>query len=122
MIVIQHQPQRVEVNVYGEFTLADYKEFEDMVNFKVRFEGPVDLLFDLREMADFTVDVAWEDIVFARAHPRDFNRIAVLTNSQWVAWSAWLPKIFVTAAMRIFDDEAEARSWLSEDDDGDKAA
>lgn len=112
MIVTQHQPKRVEVNVYGEFTLADYKEFEDMVNYKVRFEGAVDLLFDLREMADFTLDVAWEDIVFARAHPNDFRRIVVLTNSQWVAWSAWLSQIFVRAEMQVFGEEAEARAWL----------
>ncbi|MDR3221479.1 MAG: STAS/SEC14 domain-containing protein, partial [Candidatus Accumulibacter sp.] len=32
MIVIQHQNSRVSVNVYGEFTLADFKEFEEMVN------------------------------------------------------------------------------------------
>ena len=112
MIVIQHQPGRVQVNVYGEFTLADYKEFEEMVNFKIRFEGQVDLLFDLLEMADFTLDVAWEDIVFARAHSEDFRRIAVLTESQWVAWSAWLTKIFVQAEMRVFAEEDEACAWL----------
>ena len=116
MIVIQHPPKRVEVNVYGEFTLADYKEFEDMINYKVKFEGPVDLFFDLREMADFTLDVAWEDIVFARAHPNDFKRIAVLTQSQWVAWSAWLSQIFVRAEMRVFAEETEAREWLAVED------
>ena len=112
MIVIQQANKRVDVNVYGEFTLADYKEFEDAVNFKVRFEGVVDLLFDLCEMIDFTVDVAWEDIVFARQHPNDFRRIAVLTHSQWVAWSAWLAQTFVHAEMRIFAEEADARAWL----------
>ena len=112
MIVIQQQAGRVEVNVYGEFTLADFKEFEDMVNYMVKFEGPIDLMFDLREMADFTLDVAWEDIVFARTHPNDFNRIAILTHSQWVAWSAWLPQIFVSAEMQVFGEEADARSWL----------
>jgi hypothetical protein len=112
MIVTQHQPRRVEVTVYGEFTLADYKEFEAMVGDTVRVDGAVDLLFDLREMADFTLDVAWEDIVFARAHANDFRRIAVLTHSQWVAWSAWLSQIFVQAQMQVFDDESEARSWL----------
>lgn len=115
MIVIDHHPQRVEVTVYAEFTLADYKEFEDVVNHAVEFEGQVDLLFDLREMADFTLDVAWEDIVFSRMHGNDFNRIAVLTDSQWVAWSAWLSQIFVRAQMRVFADESEARSWLEED-------
>lgn len=117
MIVIEHQPKRVEVTVYAEFTLADYKEFEAVANDAIRSEGPVDLLFDLREMADFTLDVAWEDIVFARAHANDFSRIAVLTDSQWVAWSAWLSQIFVRAEMRIFADEAEARGWLAEDDE-----
>ena len=112
MIAIQQEPQRVIVNVYGEFTLADYKEFEDMVNYKVKFEGPVDLLFDLREMIDFTLDVAWEDIVFSRAHADDFTRIAVLTNSQWVAWSTWLSKAVISADLRVFAEEEEARAWL----------
>lgn len=112
MIVIQHQPRRVLVNVYGEFTLSDFKEFEKMVSYTAQFEGPVDLLFDLREMADFTLDVAWEDLVFARTHPDDFNRIAVLTQSQWVTWSAWLTRIFVRAEMRVFTEETEALSWF----------
>ncbi len=112
MIVVEHFPKRVEVHVYGEFSLADYKEFEDMINYKVKFEGPVDLLFNLREMASATLDVAWEDLVFARAHAQDFERIAVITRSQWVTWSAWLSQIFVRAEMRVFEDEADARAWL----------
>jgi hypothetical protein len=112
MIVIQQENNRVLVNVYGEFALADFKEFEETVNYKVRFEGPVDLLMDLREMADFTVDVAWEDIVFSRAHPNDFKRIAVVTHSQWVTWSAWLSNIFVSAEMQTFGEDTEAIAWL----------
>ena len=113
MIVIQHHKNRVSGNVYGEFTLSDFKEFEEMVNRKVRFEGPVDLLVNLREMVDFTIDVAWEDIVFAREHPDDFRRIAVVTQSQWVAWSAWLSQIFVSAEMKVFDEDDEALDWLN---------
>ena len=112
MIVIDQQPQRVSVSVFGEFTLADYREFEEVVNFKVRFEGPVDLYFDLSQMADLTIDVAWEEIKFSRAHSHDFGKIAVLTDSQWVTWSAWLSQIFVDADLQVFDDEQEARSWL----------
>ena len=113
MIVTDHQPNRVNVSVFGEFTLADYREFEEIINFKVKFEGPVDLYFDLRQMADFTLDVAWEELVFSREHANDFNRIAVVTDSQWVAWSAWLSQLFVSAEMQIFDDEIEAKSWLA---------
>ncbi len=112
MIVTDHKDKLVTVTVYGEFALADYKEFEELVNFKVKFEGPVNLLFDLRQMADFTLDMAWEEIKFSRAHSHDFGKIAVLTDSQWVTWSAWLSQIFVDADMQVFDDEQEARGWL----------
>ena len=105
MIVTDHKDKLVTVTVYGEFTLGDYKEFEELVNFKVKFEGPVNLLFDLRQMADFTLDMAWEEIKFSRAHSHDFGKIAVLTDSQWVTWSAWLSQIFVDADLQVFDDE-----------------
>lgn len=112
MIATDHKDKLVTVAVYGEFTLADYREFEELVNYKVKFEGTVNLLFDLRQMADFTLDMAWEEIKFSRAHSHDFGKIAVLTDSQWVAWSAWLSQIFVDADLRVFADEAEARDWL----------
>jgi hypothetical protein len=112
MIVTDHKDRLVTVAVYGEFTLADYREFEELVNYKVKFEGVVNLLFDLRQMADFTLDMAWEEIKFSRAHSHDFGKIAVLTDSQWVTWSAWLSQIFVDADLQVFGDEQEARDWL----------
>ncbi len=112
MIVTDHKDNLVTVTVYGEFTLADYREFEELVNYKVQFQGVVNLLFDLRQMADFTLDMAWEEIKFARAHSHDFGKIVVLTDSQWVTWSAWLSQIFVDADMQVFADEQEARDFL----------
>ena len=114
MITTQHQDQLVEFAVFGEFTLADFKEFEDLVLHEIKFSGPVNLLVDLRDMASFTVDVAWEEIRFSRQHAGDFKRIAVITESQWVAWSAWLEQLFVNADVTVFADEVEARSWIAE--------
>lgn len=118
MIVTDHQTNRIDLAVYGEFGMADYKEFEDLVNYKVKFQGAVDLLFDLRQMADFTLDVAWEELQFSRAHANDFRNIAVVTDSQWVTWSAWLSQIFVNAEMRVFTDIEEAVTWLDRANEG----
>lgn len=114
MIATDHKDGLVTATVMGEFTIADYKEFEELVNFKVRFEGPVNLLFDLREMAGATVDVALEEIRFSREHANDFKKVAVVTDSQWVTWSAWLSQAFVSADVEVFDNEAEAKAWLAE--------
>lgn len=113
MITTNQQENRVNVIVFGDFTLADYKEFEDVFNSKVKFEGPVSLLLDLREMSGFTIDMALEEIRFARAHSHDFTRIAILTDDQWVTWSAWLSKIFVDADTQVFEDADDAEAWLA---------
>jgi hypothetical protein len=114
MITTDQKGNLVTVAALAEFTLSDFREFEDLAVRTAESAGPVDLLFDLREMAGFTVDMAWEEIKFSRQHGRDFRRIAVLTASQWVAWSAWLQQIFVSADLRVFDEEGDARAWLEE--------
>ena len=115
-ISTENTEKMVALTVFGEFTLADYKEFEDVVNYHIQFEGQVDLLFDLRQMVGFTLDVAWEEIKFSRQHAGDFRRIAVLTEDQWLTWSAWVSQLFVNAEVRVFDDEDEARAWLAADE------
>lgn len=114
MITTENSANLVVVTVFGEFTLADFKEFEEVVNYKVQFEGPVSLLFDLRQMVGFTLDVAWEEIQFSRRHARDFRRIAVLTEDQWLTWSAWVSQLFVEAEVQVFVEELDAREWLAE--------
>lgn len=114
MITTDHHGNLVELVVFGDFTLADFEEFERLVLYKVKFGGAVNLLVDLSQMADFTIDVALEELKFSREHDGEFGRIAVVTDNQWVAWSAWLSQLFVSADVRVFADTGAARDWLTE--------
>ncbi len=114
MITIDHDAQCVNLAVIGEFTLEDFTEFEEYLIAHDLFDGSHCLLFDLRGMLGFTVDLALEEVRFTRIHGGDFKKIAVVTDSQWVAWSAWLEKAFLQAELRVFDDIEEARAWLTE--------
>ncbi|HSO05809.1 MAG TPA: STAS/SEC14 domain-containing protein [Pelomicrobium sp.] len=113
MITIEHSDNLVNVAVLGEFALADYKEFEDNVLYKIEFGGKVNVLLDLRDMIRYTLDVAWEEIKFSRSHAHDFGRIAIVTNDQWLAWSAWVQRLFIEADIRVFDDYDTARAWAA---------
>ena len=117
MITIDHKDNLVSINILGEFTLGDFKEFEELILFKVKFSGPVRLLMDLSEMAGFTVDMAWEEVRFSRQHFGDFERIALVSDSQWLTWSAWLQQLFVSADLRVFADKADAYAWVSVKDE-----
>ena len=113
MITIEQTSNLVNVAVLGEFTLADFKTFEEQSLYKLKTPGSINLLFDLRAMIDYTVDVAWEEIkFFSREHNHDFSKIAVVTSDQWITWQAWLSRIFVDADIRVFTDYKEAKTWI----------
>src|SRR5674476_648752 len=113
MITIEQTANLVNVAVLGEFTIADFKTFEELSLSKLKSAGAVNLLFDLRAMVSYTIDVAWEEIkFFRREHNHDFSKIAVVTDNQWITWQAWLSRIFVDADIQVFKDYTEARAWV----------
>lgn len=113
MISLDVQGDRIAVSVMGQFTLDDYREFEQAVTYGVEFQGVVNVLFDLRDMLSYSMDVAWEELKFSREHKDDFGRIAILTGDQWVAWSMWINRLFMSADIRLFDDLDMAQAWVA---------
>lgn len=113
MITIQHEGALITVGVFGEFSVSDYREFEREVLATLRTAGKVDLLFDLRDMLDYTIDVAWEDIRFVRAHANDFRCVAIIARDDLTVWLGWLTRLISGADVRVFDSEKQAREWLA---------
>ncbi len=112
MITIEQTDNLVNAAVLGEFTLADFKAFEEQSLHKLESPGPVNLLIDLRAMISYTVDVAWEEIkFFSREHNHDFSKIAVVTTDQWLTWQGWLSRLFIDAEVCVFTDYEEALAW-----------
>jgi len=113
MISLNVKDNQIAVTVMGQFTLDDYREFEQAVMYGIQFKGTVNLLFDLRDMLSYSLDVAWEELKFSREHKNDFGRIAILTGDQWVAWSMWVNRSFMSADIRLFDELDLAQAWVA---------
>jgi hypothetical protein len=112
MISVEQEDGLSVVGIFGEFELADYKRFEHEVTAQLARQGRLSLLVDLRDMLGVTVDVALEDIRFTREHAGDTGRIAILSERDSVAWTAFLSQWLVAAEIRVFDEESAAREWL----------
>ena len=112
MIVINENKDLLEMHVYGELTLADYRDFEAAVRRELHTAPKLKLLVDLVNMTGYTLDVVWEEIRFTRAHAHDFRRIAIVSESQWAPWLSWMNAAFSDAETRIFDNSGEALVWL----------
>jgi hypothetical protein len=98
MISLNVKDNQIAVTVMGQFTLEDYREFEQAVCYGIQFQGTVNLLFDLRDMLSYSVD---------------FGRVAILTGDQWVAWSMWVNRLFMSADIRLFDELDLAQAWVA---------
>ncbi len=122
MISIQVADEYTNVAVLGEFTLADMKELEEHAIHQIRLQGSANLLIDLRDMLGYTLDVAWEEIKFTRTHAREFGRVAVITDNQWLAWIAWLESLFTDAEIEVFASYDDALVWVKAADSGDAPA
>jgi hypothetical protein len=112
MISIQVTDTYTNVAVLGEFTLADMKELEAHAMHQIQLQGSANLLLDLRDMLGYTLDVAWEELKFTRSHAREFGRVAVVTDSQWIAWLAWLESLFTDAEIEVFASYDDALAWV----------
>ena len=115
MITVIPESDLITATAFGEFTLADYQEFEAAALSALNAGRKPKVLFDLNEMTGYTVDVAWEEIRFTREHVQDFPKIAIVTTDQWTIWSAWFSQLFVESDLQIFDDVPSALVWLNEE-------
>ena len=111
MINIEKTGNLIIVAIIGEFTLVYYRQLEDQVLYQFHFNGEANLLLDWRDMVSYTLDVAWKEIRFMREHGSKINRVAVVTDSQWQAWSAWVSNLFTDAEVVVFSDYNEASAW-----------
>ena len=104
MIVIEESESLLKLHVYDELTINDFREFEDAVNKGLGESKTINLLLDFNNMSGFTLDTALEEIQFNRQHIGDYQKIAVVTSDQWVAWVTWLAAVFTKADVQQFPD------------------
>lgn len=112
MITIQHEGSLTVIGVFGQLDLSDFRQIEAEVDGQLKQSGGIDVLVDLRDMIGATLGVALEDARFNLQHARDVGKIAILSDSDSVAWTALLSRLFVKAEIQIFDTEDAAREWL----------
>lgn len=114
MITTDIRDDCVEMRAFGAYSLDDCYQLENVSTYRIRFNGPINMMLDFRDMSSCSLDALIEQLRFARAHSKDFLKVAVLTDDQWVTWGAWLSQFLVAGEVQVFADEALAREWLGD--------
>ncbi|WP_028453775.1 STAS/SEC14 domain-containing protein [Chitinilyticum aquatile] len=112
MITVSHEDGHILAVVLGEFTVQDFRQFEEEALYDIRQQGKARMIMDLTGMAAYTIDMAVEEIRFLKQHRQQFERVAIVSDDQWVTWSVWLNRMMTESEIEVFDDVADARSWI----------
>jgi hypothetical protein len=113
MISIREQDYGLDVALFNEFTLADFKLFEEALTKRANEIGKPDILLDLSELKDFTLDMAMEELKFVRAHESNFGRIAIVVGDVWIRLAARISELMTHTTQAHFDTVEEAQAWLA---------
>lgn len=114
MISIREQQYGLDVALFNEFTLEDFRSLEEAVLASAKRVHRPDLLLDLSMLKDFTVDMAVEQLKFLREHEGEFGRIAVVVDDVWIKLGAHISSLLTRQNPKYFDDVAGAQAWLNQ--------
>ncbi|MCW3479165.1 STAS/SEC14 domain-containing protein [Neisseriaceae bacterium JH1-16] len=113
MISIREQDYGLDVALFNEFTLADFKLFEQALTKRAAEIGKPDILLDLSELRDFTLDMALEELKFVRAHEGHFGRIAIVVSDVWIRLATRISDLMTHTTQEHFGTIEEAQAWLA---------
>lgn len=105
----------------GKLTAADYENvIMPDVAAVVEVEGDVRLLWHMGpEFEGFENAAIWDDAVMGFRHALDWDRIAVVSDIDWVRYAVKAMHWVLPGGVRLYPNARfeEARAWINEPDD-----
>ncbi|WP_440948684.1 STAS/SEC14 domain-containing protein [Methanosarcina sp. T3] len=117
--IIQDLPGNiVAVSASGMVTKEDYeKVFIPAIDDKIQKYGKIRILYLLgKEFKDFTSEAMLEDAAVGLRHITAFEKIAVVSDVDWIINAVKMFKFAIPCPVGIFKNEefSEAKTWISE--------
>ncbi|NUE67090.1 MULTISPECIES: STAS/SEC14 domain-containing protein [Snodgrassella] len=114
MISIHEQSYGLSVVLHNEFTLGDFRQLEEALLKAIEQVQFPNLLLDMSQMKDFTVDMALEHLRFLRQHAHDFGRTAIIVDDIWIRLGARFANLLTLQRPKYFNDKHTAQKWLEQ--------
>jgi hypothetical protein len=108
----------VAVDARGKVTGEDYENvLVPLIEGKLRTFDKIRVLYVLGTYFDsFTAGAMWDDTKIGLKHLTAYERIAVVTNVNWVAGAVKFFSFMMPCPVRVFGNDSlhQAKEWISE--------
>jgi len=118
MEIIQGLPAAtLGVRASGEVTAEDYEQvLMPALESLLQQHASIRMLYQTTpDLSGFTAGAMWDDARVGLAHLRSFERIAVVTDTEWVATGIKLFRFLLPCPIKLFSNSQleQARNWLA---------
>lgn len=105
----------IGLRAYGEVTADDYRDVMTPVLEDALARGGVRLLYVLDEHTTFSPGALFADARFSLGHLKGWERLAVVSDADWLENSIKAFGWMMPGEIRVFDDDEvdEAVAWLT---------
>jgi hypothetical protein len=117
--IIQGMPENVvAVSASGKVTGEDYEYLLiPLIEGKLKTHEKIRVLYVLgQEFTDFTAGAMWDDAKIGLRHLTAYERVAMVTDVNWIAGAVKFFAFILPCPVRIFGNDklSEAMAWISE--------
>lgn len=117
--VISGLPDHViGIEAKGKVTSSDYESvIIPLVENKLKSHKKINFLYCLgNEFSGMEAEAMWEDAKVGFRNLSAWNKIAVVSNVDWIRWAVKMFAIVIPGHVKVFENDqlSEARVWVSE--------
>ncbi|TXK33241.1 STAS/SEC14 domain-containing protein [Pontibacter qinzhouensis] len=104
------------VQLSGHIDKQDYNIMLPMLEEKIKQHGKIDVLAEVADLKDVSLEALWEEIKFDFRHAADFRKVAVVGEPKWLDWLTLAASPFTTAKIKHFPPQQrlDALNWIKE--------
>jgi len=116
---IQNMPENVvAVKASGKVTAKDYDDvLIPSIEDKLGKHKKIRMLYELgRDLSGFTPGAMWDDAKVGIRHITAFEKIAVVSDVEWIAAAVKVFAFLIPCPVRVFGttELSEAKKWISD--------
>lgn len=106
----------IEIELNGPTEVESYRALVRELDEQIKAHGKINVLEIVRDLGWISPTVWWEDFGWSFRNLRHFSRVALVTDTHWIASVARATAVVLPYKLRVFPlaEVEAARKWLAE--------
>ena len=113
MLHVANEEGYTKIVVDGKLTHSDYVDILIPKFEEISKNGSIKIMTVISSFEGIEFTAIFDDLKTVYKHRKDFEKIAVVTNSAWINLGLNIFKAITSGEVKTFENEQDAQQWLT---------